>query len=298
MIIAESSRLASRLCITTRIHHKAYPVTRYQWARQFTFLFGHDSVPFCGSSNHKDGFNKTSGNNHTISRYSSQKRKWMCIDNNYELFISRNFSASTNHNNGVNINTNNAKFSSDASISNNRPMTTTTTRVDEKSAKHGRNGTGRVKEFAKKYGVYFVGTYFTIYCATLSGFYAALDSGFMDPSTITTFWGGELGDGGEEVDAVKMVANLLEKWEWTQKYSEHVEKNPQLTALGIAWLGVKIIEPLRFGASFFFTPKVAKMFGKRVIEEENSEEVSEQEPPRSSSSDRSSVKIDVERKEM
>jgi len=141
-------------------------------------------------------------------------------------------------------------------------------------ATKARKGGSKVRELLSKYGWYFGGTYFSIYLVTLSSFYTALDTGFLDPSVITSFWGGDLmGHGEEEVDAVKMVASLLEKWDLTAPYSESVEQNPKLTQLGVAWLATKIIEPARIAVAVFVTPKIANALGDKRQEgkEENTE---------------------------
>jgi len=82
-----------------------------------------------------------------------------------------------------------------------------------------------------------------------------------------------MGHGEEEVDAVKMVASLLEKWDLTAPYSESVEQNPKLTQLGVAWLATKIIEPARIAVAVFVTPKIANALGDKRQEgkEENTE---------------------------
>lgn len=144
----------------------------------------------------------------------------------------------------------------------------------KKGATQARKGGSKMKELLSKYGWYFGGTYFCVYAVSLGSFYTALDTGFLDPNVITSFWEGDAGgDMEEELDAVKMVANILEKWEWTRPYSDKVEQNPRLTTLAVAWIGTKIIEPARIGLSVFITPKLAKAMGKNVEDEQDEDTI-------------------------
>lgn len=137
----------------------------------------------------------------------------------------------------------------------------------QKGATKARKEGSKMKELFKKYGWYFGGTYFGVYLITLGSTYTAIDSGFIDTQTITSFWGGELGDGEEEVDAVKMVVGILDQFEWTRPYTGKVEENPKLTTLGVAWLATKILEPLRIVVAGYFTPKVARIIMEKTKEE-------------------------------
>lgn len=128
------------------------------------------------------------------------------------------------------------------------------------NAEKAREASSKLKYFISKYGATFVGTYFSIWCVTLSSFYGAIESGMLDPASITTFWGS---GSQEEVDSVKMVAQLLAKWELTAEYADKVEQNPHFVTLGLSILGTKIVEPFRIGAAVYITPKVAKIFGKK-----------------------------------
>ena len=144
---------------------------------------------------------------------------------------------------------------------------TKTTKVKalaQKGATTARKGGSKIKELLQRYGWYFGGTYFCVWSITLGSMYAAIDSGLIDTQTITSFLGGELGNGEEEVDAVKMVVGILDQYEWTRPYSSKVAENPKITTLGVAWLATKILEPFRIVVAGYLTPKVARILGKQI----------------------------------
>lgn len=160
----------------------------------------------------------------------------------------------------------------------------------KKGAKQVRKGGSKMRELFSKYGWYFGGTYFGLHVISFSSIFAAIYSGYLDPNTIVSYWnefhGSSGGDGGsvttvgemlndeDEMDAVKFMAHLLEKWDITRPYVEKVEQYPQLTLLGVTYIANKFTEPIRVPLSIYITPKVAKAFGKKVVEDnhDNSDE--------------------------
>jgi hypothetical protein len=146
----------------------------------------------------------------------------------------------------------------------------------------------------KKYGSVFVGTYFGVYFTTLFSFFVTLDSGLLDPDTLSQIFKvskdmacetadiiGPTGSGAsmnEAADAyadevtteisndkrtlVDIITGYLLSWEWTSRYAEKLSENPHLTNLAVAWFLVKFTEPVRLAASILLTPKVAQALGR------------------------------------
>jgi len=139
----------------------------------------------------------------------------------------------------------------------------------EKIQSAARKGAFKVQDKIQKYGWSFVATYLSVYVATLASLYGGLDSGLIDPSTLSNIevpWhpsGGELGDGGttdrEDFNsAVELVASHMKKFSWTEPYADAVSKNPRLSNLAIAWVATKLTEPLRLAASIAIVRTITK----------------------------------------
>ena len=146
----------------------------------------------------------------------------------------------------------------------------------------------------KKYGYTFVGTYGSIYLFTLTSIFVTLDFGLVDLDTLSGLFKvskdlacetadviGPTGSGASmdeaasayavEVESgikterrtlVEVVTGYMQKWEWTSRYVERIEKNPHLANLAVAWFMVKFTEPIRLGAAVIVTPRVSKMVAK------------------------------------
>lgn len=157
----------------------------------------------------------------------------------------------------------------------------------------------KVKLLFKKYGFVFVGTYMSIYFATLLSIFGSLEMGLLDPDTLSQIFKvskdlacetadviGPTGTGAsmneaanayaaefksditdEKRSLVDIITGYLQTWEWTAKYAEKLEKNPHLANLAVAWFIVKFTEPVRLAAAIMVVPKVAKMVGKKVPDE-------------------------------
>ncbi|KAL7464273.1 hypothetical protein ACHAXS_004633 [Conticribra weissflogii] len=155
----------------------------------------------------------------------------------------------------------------------------------------------KLKTLFQKYGYTFVGTYLSIYFATLFTFFLALDSGLVNPEMVSDLfqstkeiacdtatamgptgndYGTSMNDAAdayaqgvsseitqEKRTAADFVSSILAKWEWTAKHADKVERNPHLANLVVAWVVVKFTEPMRLGLAVWVVPKVARALGRR-----------------------------------
>lgn len=173
---------------------------------------------------------------------------------------------------------------------------TTTEAEEEKPQSTGQT----IGKLFKKYGYTFVGTYGSIYFFTLTSIFVTLDFGLVDLDTLSGLFRvskdlvcetadviGPTGSGASmdeaasayavEVESgikterrslVDVVTGYMQKWEWTSRYVERIEKNPHLANLAVAWFMVKFTEPIRLGAAMIVTPRVSKIvarvLGKRA----------------------------------
>jgi len=139
----------------------------------------------------------------------------------------------------------------------------------------------------QKYGATFVGSYFTLYILTLSGIFTGLDSGYIDPATLSDIqfnfpW--HSGTGAEEVaeaeadarefrSSLEYVVGCMRKFEWTKPYAEVVEINPRLGNLAIAWVATKFTEPIRLPVTVMLVPRIAKFLGQKThVDDEDGKE--------------------------
>mmetsp|Transcript_10042 Transcript_10042/g.14722 ORF Transcript_10042/g.14722 Transcript_10042/m.14722 type:complete len:324 (-) Transcript_10042:91-1062(-) len=124
-----------------------------------------------------------------------------------------------------------------------------------------KKGANSMREIVQKYGWTFVGTYISIYVVTLGSLFGALDSGLIDPITITQIhfpWhtgGAEdaasaaSADKDEFDSSVEFVSSYMKKFAWTAPYSDIMLRNPHMTNLAIAWVATKLTEPIRLAAA-------------------------------------------------
>eukprot|EP00557_Chaetoceros_sp_GSL56_P005165 CAMPEP_0176501498 /NCGR_PEP_ID=MMETSP0200_2-20121128/14190_1 /TAXON_ID=947934 /ORGANISM="Chaetoceros sp., Strain GSL56" /LENGTH=316 /DNA_ID=CAMNT_0017900383 /DNA_START=80 /DNA_END=1030 /DNA_ORIENTATION=+ len=131
-----------------------------------------------------------------------------------------------------------------------------------------------IRGLIQKYGWTFVGTYMGLYFVTLGSLFISVDSGLIDPVTITSIewpWhssGVEDGTGATSTtsssdqkdfdSAVEFVASYMKKFPWTAPYSDFVLRNPHLANLGIAWVATKLTEPIRLPVSIAIVRKIKK----------------------------------------
>jgi len=152
----------------------------------------------------------------------------------------------------------------------------------QKSGTVVKKGARSLRELAHKYGYTFFGSYFTIYLITLSTLFTGLDSGYIDPATLTDIqfqfpW--HSGTGAEEAAAkadakefrssVEMLAGYIERFEWMEKAKEAAAKNPHLANLAIAWVATKFTEPVRLPLTLAITPRVSKFLGQKTEDDED-----------------------------
>jgi hypothetical protein len=127
-----------------------------------------------------------------------------------------------------------------------------------------------VKDMIQTYGSTFITTYLSVYVGTLGIMYLGLDTGLIDPISITQFelpWhthtinnDGELCmEDTENVDsAVLFVANFMKQFPWTAPYADLVISKPNLAKLGLAWVATKFSEPIRLPIAIAITRRIKK----------------------------------------
>lgn len=144
-------------------------------------------------------------------------------------------------------------------VSSNTPDSKTGT---EKAMTKGRG-------LVQKYGYTFVATYLGVYVVTLGALFTGLDSGLIDPMSITNIelpWHTTGADEGanattdkEDFDsAVDFVVSYMKKFPWTAPYTDVVMKNPHMANLGLAWVATKLTEPIRLPISIGIVRKLKK----------------------------------------
>lgn len=121
----------------------------------------------------------------------------------------------------------------------------------------------------RMYGPVFLGTYFTIYLATLGSLYGGVSSGALDPVQLFSYMGMEK-DGADST--VHLVVDFMQNHTLTAPYADWVLHNPQVANIGVAWIATKFTEPLRIPIALFLTPRVARSlgYGPRTSEETGS----------------------------
>jgi Protein of unknown function (DUF1279). len=151
----------------------------------------------------------------------------------------------------------------------------------QNAAKRGKKAVSKgavsLRGLIQKYGWTFVGTYLGVYFVTLGTLFISVDSGLIDPVTITSIewpWhhpsgGLEDATGGDATNttssdqkdfdsAVEFVASYMKKFPWTAPYSDFVLRNPHLANFGIAWVATKFTEPIRLPVSIAIVRKIKK----------------------------------------
>jgi Protein of unknown function (DUF1279) len=132
----------------------------------------------------------------------------------------------------------------------------------EHPAKSARLGAKTFGGMLRQYGPVFLGTYMSVYFATLGGLFLGVESGVLDPAGLFHMLG-HAGDdaSGETINTVKLVIDFMEQYEFTSKYVHVIEKRPEVANLAVAWIAVKFTEPLRLAVSLAITPRIARYFG-------------------------------------
>merc|ERR1712157_97371 len=128
-------------------------------------------------------------------------------------------------------------------------------RLSDEARDLTRRGWFKAKVLTSKYGWYFVGTYLTVYIATLSSLYFCIDAGWIDPNMISS--------SEDEATLASYLADYLQSFEFTKRYVTYIQNSPKSVNLGLAWIATKFTEPIRLGAAIYLTPKVARTLGKK-----------------------------------
>lgn len=146
----------------------------------------------------------------------------------------------------------------------------------KRGAKIARKGAMTSYEKVKQYGPVFVGTYFTLYVATLGGLYAGVDSGLIDPVKLMKYISSNT-DGAameESKTTAQLIIDYLQHYTLTRPAVPFLEKNPHFANLGVAWVATKVTEPFRLVVAMVVVPRLANYLGfvPPGLEEELAEE--------------------------
>ena len=145
------------------------------------------------------------------------------------------------------------------------PVSSNAPDPETKTGKAMTKGRGLVQ----KYGYTFVATYLGVYVVTLGALFTGLDSGLIDPVSITSIelpWHATGVEEGDNVttdkedfeSAVDFVVSYMKKFPWTAPYTDVVSKNPHMANLGLAWVATKLTEPIRLPVSIAIVRKIKK----------------------------------------
>lgn len=139
-------------------------------------------------------------------------------------------------------------------------------------------GATSLKDLVQKYGFTFVGTYFSVWVLTLSTLFGVIDSGLVDPATLSNIqlpW--HSGTGAEEEAAaeakeirssVELIASYMEKYEWTKPYADKLEENPRTSNFAIAFVATKLTEPIRIAFTMGIVPRISRALGQQPTTKE------------------------------
>lgn len=127
----------------------------------------------------------------------------------------------------------------------------------------------------RRYGPVFIGTYLSVYFATLGSLFLMVESGIMDPAGLFDLFGhGTDGNGSgseESRNTVDLVVEFMRSHSFTSPYAGFVEKNPAVANLAVAWIAVKFTEPARLAVALSITPRVARTLGYSAAAVESEE---------------------------
>jgi hypothetical protein len=150
----------------------------------------------------------------------------------------------------------------------------------EERRKHARvaasKGAHSAGNLVKKYGPVFVGTYLSVYAATLGGLFLSVESGILDPAYVMS-WVTEAND--EAKSSVQIIVEYMDHYAWTRPYAPIIENNPSMANLGVAWIATKFTEPIRLAITIPLLPRVSRAVGRTVPTEDANTEAEEQEEP-------------------
>jgi hypothetical protein len=131
-------------------------------------------------------------------------------------------------------------------------------------------------DLVKKYGPVFVGTYLSVYAATLGGLFLSVESGVLDPAYVMSW----VTDGNEEAkSSVQIIVEFMDHYPWTKPYAPMIENNPKMANLGVAWVATKFTEPIRLAITIPLLPWVSRAVGRTAPKEDANTEAKQQEEP-------------------
>lgn len=134
----------------------------------------------------------------------------------------------------------------------------------------------RLKMMWSTYGTVAIGTYCSLGTVGVISLFFAVDNGYVDPSYLL-----DIGESAVEVvkkesaeieskfaeanlptdGPTNAVIAVLEKYEITKSLIPTVKDNPTLINLGVAWIVVKMAEPIRLAITFSIVPTIARILG-------------------------------------
>lgn len=128
----------------------------------------------------------------------------------------------------------------------------------ESARKAASKGAKSAREMFRTYGPVFVGTYLTVYAATLGSLFLGIESGALDPGFVLS----QVSSNSEEAKStVQVIIEVMDHYPWTRPAVPVLEKNPELANFGVAWVATKFTEPLRLAITFPIVPRVARAVG-------------------------------------
>lgn len=114
------------------------------------------------------------------------------------------------------------------------------------------------REMIRLYGPVFVGTYLSVYATTLGSLFLGVQSGVLDPGYVL---GMVSSDEASAKSSVEAIVEIMEHYPWTKPWAPVIERNPQWTNFGVAWVATKFTEPIRLAITIPLVPRVARYFG-------------------------------------
>ena len=181
------------------------------------------------------------------------------------------------HPTGMTTNNDDENDDSDNNSNNNKSHKEKMQNAAHKGTKAVKKGAKSIKELIQIHGMSFIGSYFVIWVGTVSIFFGALDSGLVDPMTLMNVdlpWHSgpeqsqqDASDAKEITSAIDYIATKMENYKWTEPYADLVRDKPRISNFAIAVVATKFTEPVRIGLTLGVAPKISKMRGMKVDDE-------------------------------
>uniref|UniRef100_A0A7S1XYK1 DUF1279 domain-containing protein n=1 Tax=Phaeomonas parva TaxID=124430 RepID=A0A7S1XYK1_9STRA len=144
------------------------------------------------------------------------------------------------------------------------------TRRRKRARELAQRGSDGLREMWRRYGYVAIGTYFSIYAATLGGAFSVFHFGIVDPEVIV---------GDPRVAIEKLITFVQNQEEYVpqiilaEPYLHMLRDTPAATNIALAWIATKITEPARALITMGITPRLARLAGRvpATLEEESEE---------------------------